>query len=298
MTAENDALEKVLGLLRERQNGPELSVEERRAMADRNADVWGRPDGVAIEAVEIAGLKAEWNRASGEDAAPLLLYLHGGGYWFGSPASHRHVTARLAQTSGAHVLSLDYPLAPEHPFPAAVDGALAAYEALLAGGTEPRRIAIAGDSAGGGLTVATMLAARDKGLPLPATGVCISPWSDLTCETETYRTRAAVDPMITQQGISGTAERYLAGTDPKTPLASPNFADLAGLPPLLIQVGDHEVLLDDARILADRARDAGVDVDYQVWPNMFHVWHAFWPMLPQGDRAIEVIGDYLRKYWA
>jgi acetyl esterase/lipase len=190
-------------------------------------------------------------------------------------------------------LSVEYALAPEQPFPAAVSDGVKAYRWLLDRGHAPGAIAIAGDSAGGGLTAATLIAARDQGLPMPAGAALLSPWSDLTCDTETYVTREASDPSIAPDGIREMAKIYLAGADPRNPLASPNFADLAGLPPLLIHVGSEEVLLHDARILAERARAAGVDVRFEVWDRMFHVWHAFYQMLEEGDAALRKVASFL-----
>jgi epsilon-lactone hydrolase len=224
-----------------------------------------------------------------------VLYLHGGGYVIGSPRSHRHLAAAIGRSAQTRVLLPDYRLAPEHPFPAAVDDAVAAYRWLLDRRIAPSRIVIGGDSAGGGLTVATLLALRDQKVPLPAAGVCISPWVDLTCSGASYTTRKAADPIVKFDGIAMMSKAYLAGQDVKTPLASPLFADLGGLPPLLVQVGDDEVLLDDSVQLVDRAKKAGVDATLDVWPKMVHVWHWFFPMLDEGQAAIDKIGEFVRK---
>jgi phosphinothricin tripeptide acetyl hydrolase len=192
------------------------------------------------------------------------------------------------------VLLPDYRLAPEHPFPAAVEDAVSAYRWLMAQRIAPARIVIAGDSAGGGLAVATLLALRDTGVSLPAAGVCISPWVDLTGSGQSYATRADVDPIVTRDGIDRMALAYLAGKDAKAPLASPLFADLHGLPPLLVQVGDAEVLLDDAVQLAARAKAAGVDATLDIWDEMIHVWHWFFPMLDEGQSAIDRIGQFVQ----
>jgi acetyl esterase/lipase len=208
--------------------------------------------------------------------------------------SHRALVARVAAASGARGLNVDYRLAPEHPFPAAVDDAVAAYRWLLEGGLDPARIVVAGDSAGGGLTVSTLLALRDAGDPLPAGGVCISPWTDLACTGESITSRAEHDPMVQGPGLLDMAAAYLAGHDPRAPLASPLYAELHDLPPLLIHVGSAETLLDDATRLADRARDAGTAVELDVWDDMVHVWHAFAPLLPEADEAIGRIGAWVR----
>jgi acetyl esterase/lipase len=224
------------------------------------------------------------------------LYLHGGAYQMGSPATLRHMIALLSAAAEARVLSVDYRLAPEHPFPAAVDDALTAYRQLLSDGTNPGDVAIAGDSAGGGLALATLVALRDAGDPLPAAAVVMSPWTDLALTGESLRTRADVDVMVKPAGMPETAATYLAGADPRHPYASPLYADLHGLPPILIHVGDAEVIRDDSTRFAAEAEAAGVDVTLEVWDEMPHVWHAFVGLLPESDQAIERIGQWLRAH--
>src|SRR5712691_3956124 len=230
-----------------------LTIAERRAQYERAERVFPIPPEVKVERVTAPVAPAEWLRPPSAEAGRVVLYLHGGGYVIGSPRSHRHLAAASAGAAGASALSLDYRRAPEDPFPAAVDDAVACYRWLLEQGIAPGRIVIAGDSAGGGLTVATLLALRDARVPLPAGGVCISPWVDLTCSGESYRTKADVDPIVRQAGVAEMATAYLGSASPRTPLASPLFADLRGLPPLLIQVCSDEVLLDHAVQLAQRA---------------------------------------------
>jgi acetyl esterase/lipase len=213
----------------------------------------------------------------------------------GSIESHRQLVANLSAASDAPVLNVSYRLGPEHPYPAAVEDAMAAYRFALSTGLDPTSVAIAGDSAGGGLTVACLVALRNAGDPLPAAGVCISPWFDLTLTSESMRSKADVDPMVDHRKLSMLAEAYLAGTDPKTPTASPLFADLTDLPPLLVHVGTREVLLDDSTRFCERARSAGVDVELAIWEEMFHVWHAFADLLPEGHEAIDEIGGYLTR---
>ena len=271
-----------------------LTIEQRRAQYDRAERVFSTPADVAIEAVKAPQRPAEWLRPPRVRSDTVVLYLHGGGYVIGSPRSHRHLAAAIARAAGARALSLDYRLAPEHPFPAALDDAVAAYQWLLGQGVTPGRVVLAGDSAGGGLTVAALIALRERGLPRPAAGVCISPWVDLACCGASYATKAATDPIVTRDGVAELAHAYLGAGDPKTPLASPLYADLRQLPPLLVQVGSEEVLLDDARGLGERARAAGVDVTVEEWPAMIHVWHWFLPMLDEAERAIAVIGDFVR----
>jgi epsilon-lactone hydrolase len=271
-----------------------LSIAERRAQYDRAERVFPTPADVKVETVTAPERPAEWLRPPGIRTDAAVLYLHGGGYVIGSPRSHRHLAAAIARAAGTAALLLDYRLAPEHPFPAALEDAVAAYEWLLARGIAPERIVVAGDSAGGGLTVATLLALRDRQLPRPGAGVCISPWVDLTCSGATYVTKAAVDPIVARESVTMMAQAYAGAGDPKGSLLSPLYADLRGLPPLLVQVGSDEVLLDDAVGLGERARAAGVDVTLEEWPSMVHVWHWFLPMLDEAQRAIDGIGAFVR----
>ena len=269
------------------------SVEEARQMYDKARYVFALPDGVEVEESEIGGVPAEIVTPA-DHGAGTLLYLHGGGYAIGSPVSHRHLVAALAAASRTRAYAIDYRRAPEHPFPAAVDDALAAYRGLLGAGVAPGSIVIGGDSAGGGLTAAALLAIRDTGLDLPAAGVLISPWADLTNGSESYRTHADRDPLVFQEDIDRWRDAYLAGADPRAPLASPLHADLAGLPPLLIHVGSEEVLLDDSRKLAERCEAAGVEAELEVWPDMIHVWHWFGEYLDEAGSAVPRIGEYVR----
>jgi len=271
-----------------------LTTAERRAQYERAEKVFPTPAEVKVERVTAPTVPAEWLRPPSAEPARVVLYLHGGGYVIGSPRSHRHLAAAIAAAAGASALLLEYRCAPESPFPAAVDDAVAAYRWLLEQGISAGGLVIAGDSAGGGLTVATLLALRDDGVPLPAAGVCISPWVDLTCSGASYATKAASDPIVKKAGVEEMARAYLGTADRRTPLASPLFADLRGLPPLLIQVGSEEVLLDDAVQLAERARTAGVDTTLEVWDQMVHVWHWFLPMLDEAGEAIEAIGRFAR----
>jgi acetyl esterase/lipase len=274
--------------------GP-LTVAERRAASESFASP--PPPGTTVDPTDAGGVPAEWVTAAGVTASHVLLYLHGGGYQGGSPAMLRNLVAHISAAARCRVLSVDYRLAPEHPFPAAVDDTLAAYRYLLRAGTSPAAIAIGGDSAGGGLTLAAMVALRDAGDPLPAAAVVMSPWTDLALTGESVRTRVDVDVMIKPAGARESAETYLAGADPRHPYASPLYAELRGLPPLLIHVGDAEVILDDSTRFATKARAAGVDVTLEVWDEMPHVWHAFVGVLPESAQAIERIGAWLRERW-
>jgi len=271
-----------------------LSIAEHRAQYERAERVFRIPADVAVERVTADAAPAEWLRPAAARPGHAILYLHGGGYVIGSPRSHRHLAAAIARAAGTDALLLEYRLAPEHPFPAAVDDAVAAYRFMLGRDIAAEHIAVAGDSAGGGLVVATLLALRDAHLPRPAAGVCISPWVDLTCSGASYRSKAAVDPIVRQAGVAEMARAYLGATDPRAPLASPLFADLRGLPPLLIHVGSDEVLLDDAIGLAERAKAAGVDATLEQWDRMIHVWHWFLHLLDEAQAAIDSIGAFVR----
>ena len=256
------------------------------------------PEGTEVEAVDVDGVPAEWVSAPGVDQDRVLLYLHGGGYVIGSIATHRGLVASLSKAANCRVLSLDYRLAPEALYPAAVDDATKAYRWLLAKGYQANRITISGDSAGGGLTLATLIALRDAGDALPAAAAPISPWTDLEGTGETMKTKVDVDvdPMVEPGGLMGMAKIYLGDADPKQATASPLHGDYTGLPPLLIQVGGLETLLDDATRVDEKARNAGVDVTLEVWPDMVHVWHLFAPMVPEGQEAIDKIGQFLIKH--
>jgi monoterpene epsilon-lactone hydrolase len=288
---------KLKRLLREKAlpPGTPVTLEQRRKGMEKVA--FKAADDISAETVTVAERPAEWVRAPGIQAGRAILYLHGGGYVMGSPNTHRSLAGEVSRAAQAAVLLLDYRLAPEAPFPAAVEDGVASFRWLLGQGFAPKSLAIAGDSAGGGLTVAALLSARDQGLPMPAAAVCISPWSDMTGLNESYKTRAAVDPMVSGD-IGNMAKLYLQDTDPKDPLASPNFASLRSLPPLLIHVGNDEVLLDDSLKLDQKARADGVESTLEVWEDMIHVWHAFHPMLPEGKQAIERVGAFLREKWA
>jgi epsilon-lactone hydrolase len=250
---------------------------------------------VGVEPVTANGVAAEWTTTPNAARDATLLYLHGGGYVIGSLDSHRHLVAEAGRACAVAALSLDYRLAPEHPFPAAVDDALAGYRFLLARGVAPERIAIAGDSAGGGLVVAAMVAIREAGLKQPACGWCISPWVDMEAAGQSMTSRAASDPTVQRAGILDMAKLYLGGADPRSPLAAPIYADLERLAPLMIQVGACETLLDDALRLARVAGEADVRVDLRIWPEMIHVWHLFHPELRAGLSAIEEGGAYVRR---
>lgn len=291
-------IDKLKRILREKAAPPHapLVVEQRRK--DMETVAFQVKGDIEVETLMLAGRDAEWLRAPGIRDGRAILYLHGGGYVVGSPHTHRSLAGEVSRAAQAAVLLIDYRLAPEHPFPAAVEDGVAAFRWLLAQGFAATETAIAGDSAGGGLAVATLMSARDQGVPMPGAAVCISPWSDMTCSNASYQTRADADPIVSSGGITQMAELYLQGADPTNPLASPNLGDLRGLPPLLIHVGRDEILLDDAIQLDGKAKTAGVDSTLEVWDAMIHVWHAFHPMLPEGKAGIERVGEFLRAIWA
>lgn len=272
---------------------PEPSFEMRRAGMDAFGEMSPLPAGVTKAEIDMNGVVAERLTPAGAVEGRALLYLHGGGYCIGSPKSHRAMAARFADQAKATTFVPDYRLAPEAPFPAAVDDALAAYRYLLDQGYPPHRIAIAGDSAGGGLTLATALAARDAGLPQPACLFLISPWADLGQHGPSYTAMEPLDPMITVAGIKQYAQHYGGGTDLNHPQLSPARADLTGLPPMLIHVGQAEVLLSDSVTLAQQAGLCGVEVRLEVWPEMIHVWHAFHDMLGEGRKATSQAAEWI-----
>jgi acetyl esterase/lipase len=268
-------------------------VEERRREYDRADVAFGNLGAKPGEEVDAGGCQAEWVRQL-EPGGAVLVYLHGGSYALGSPRSHRHLSSTLGEKAGAAVLALHYRRPPESPFPAAIEGIVKAYRWLLNNGTPASRITFAGDSAGAGLAVAVLQVLRDAGEPLPAAAACISPWADLSCSGDSHTTRAHRDPLLDTEDLRRMAGLYLAGVDPRHPLASPAYGDLTGLPPLLIQVGTEEVLWDDARALERAAHAAGVPVVFEEWPEMFHVWHWYHPVLPEGASAVNAAGGFLR----
>ena len=270
------------------------ALADRRASFDAFAKVFPMATDIAVETVSANGVPAEWTSAPNAARTGAVLYLHGGGYVIGSLDSHRHLASEIARDTGGRTLALHYRLAPEHPFPAPVEDALAGYRYLLAQGIAPERIAIAGDSAGGGLVVAALIAIRDAGLAQPACGWCISPWVDMEGIGASMTGLAATDPIVQKEPLLEMSALYLNGADPRSPLAAPLYADLRGIAPLFIQVGAAETLLDDATRLASAAGAADVPVTLEVWPEMVHVWHLFHPKLASGRRAVSVGARFVR----
>jgi epsilon-lactone hydrolase len=294
--AKSPQLDRVISLIRARATAPRKSLEEDRVSYETMLSALTVDDDVSTERIGAGGVPAEWIAAPGADPAVVMLYLHGGGYVLGSMRTHRVMLAHLARACQCRVLGLEYRLAPENPFPAPVYDTLAAYRWLLTRGYDHRKIVLAGDSAGGGLVVAAMVAMRYVGEPLPAAGVCLSPWVDMEATGQSFVTNAAADPSVAKDRILRMAGLYLAGKSPQAPLASPIHADLRGLPPLFVQVGSIETLLDDARALTARAQAAGVSVEYEVWEDMPHVWQHFAPILPEAQQAIARIGEFVRQH--
>nr|WBU15357.1 monoterpene epsilon-lactone hydrolase [uncultured bacterium] len=291
--------QKAFDLVREisRNLGRQKTVWGMRRAYEEAMAQFAVPEGVDYQPVGVGTRRGEWVIPAGADDR-AILYFHGGGYVICSIDTHREMVSRIALAAGARALLVDYRLAPEHPFPAAVEDAVAAYRWLLGQGLSPSRLALAGDSAGGGLVAAALVAIRYLGLPLPAAGVCISPWADMTLSGASWEANAKRDPIVVRPALEQLARWYLAGADPRTPLASPIFADLRGLPPLLVQVGTAETLLDDARALAEKARRDGVAVVLEEWEDMPHVWHFFGSFLPEARQAIQRIGEFLRERMA
>ena len=276
---------------------PNATLEQMRAGMDAMGKATPALPNVTTTQVDADGVDAYWVNANPQRSGPVVLYFHGGGYVMGSALSHRALIERLAVAVKGRVLAINYRLAPEHPFPAACDDALSSYQWLLKQGIAPQHIALAGDSAGGGLTIAALVAIRDAGEPLPACATAISPWVDMEGLGASMITKAAEDPMVQKAALAMIAPLYLNGANPRTPLAAPLYADLSGLPPVLIQVGSAETLLDDATRVATAVEQAGGRVTLQVWDEMIHVWHLFAPILNKGQEAIEGLAMFMQQHF-
>lgn len=277
----------------------QMDVERLRAEYREMGARSTRAEGVEIVPAAGPSCPASWIRpgAAGSKAG-TILYLHGGGYAIGGLDSHTAMASHIARASGCDVLLLDYRLAPEHRFPAAVDDAVAAYRWLLDTGVDPSATVIVGDSAGGGLTIATLLRLRDEGTQLPAAAVAISPWADLELSENFEREAADADPMVDEVSLRWMRDLYLGDADPRHRLATPLNGELHGLPPVLIQVGEREVLLSDSRRLAEAIRRAGGEVQLEEWPGMVHVWHFFAGAMPEAGEAVDALGEWVRQQLA
>jgi len=286
------AIDAALRLLVKRRLPQDLDIPKLRARIEKMAQ--RPPKGVRISQARV-GCLGEWVEVPGVAAdAPVMLYLHGGGYVVCSPRTHRPITAFFAR-AGFRVFCPDYRMAPEHPFPAALDDALASYEGLLSREVRPGMIVVAGDSAGGGLTLALLVALRDRKRPLPAAAALLSPWTDLAITGKTIQSNARRDAYINGPAAAKTAALYFGSADPRDPLVSPLYADLHGLPPMIIHVGEREVLRDDSTRLAERLRATGSEVVLSVWPVLPHVWQIFHRMVPEGRESLAQMADFLHK---
>jgi len=291
-------MKRVIKLLKKRgEEETKKRVEDSRKSLEELADIEEVPEDVTIENIDAGGVPAAWISTPGFVEENVVLYLHGGGYVEGSIHSHRGLAFRISRVSKSRVLLIDYRLAPEYPYPAALEDSVAAYKWMI--DTEeinPENIIIGGDSAGGGLTAATLIKLRDLNITLPAAAVLLSPWTDLDMRGISIREKARVDPFVDASSLFFMASLYVGDDDPKNPYISPLYADLKGLPPLLIQVGTAEVLLNDATRFAEKAESAGVDVTLDIWEDMVHVFQAFALWAPEGQQALEKIGEFIQKF--
>lgn len=271
----------------------QLDVARERADVESLAGMFKPLGPIRCEPVVANGVPAEWIVPHGVLPGRAILFTHGGSFNSGSIVSHRPLAGNVALACKARALLIDYRLAPEHPFPAAVEDTVAAYEWLLGQGVAPDQLVVVGDSAGGTLTLALLIHLREQGRPLPAAAVCLSPAPDLSFSSESWTFNAKADVMLDARKERQAIEIYLRGADARAPLASPYYADLGGLPPLLIQIGGKEMLLSDAERFAAKARAAGVDVTLEVWPGMQHEWQFAANLMPEGRRAIARVGEFV-----
>ena len=275
----------------------ESMVESMREGLEQLGSMVKLPKDVKSESVDVDGIPAVWISAPNALNDLVILYLHGGGYIAGSIKSHKGLAAELSRMSKARVLLIDYRLAPEHIFPAAIVDSTKAYRWLISNeGILPNNVIIGGESAGGGLTIATLVKLRNEGVKLPAAAVCLSPWTDLANTGDSLKTNAGMDPFLSAEDVETMAKLYCGNKNAKNPLISPLYADLQGLPPLLIQVGSAEVLLDDSIRVADRAIEAGVDVELKIWQDMVHAFAILFQWAPEGKEGIEQIGEFIQKH--
>jgi monoterpene epsilon-lactone hydrolase len=275
--------------------GDEINPQRLRSRIEKLASKFTPYKKIHVIPTEAASIPSEWLIPPGSPEDRALMYIHGGAWFMGSTKTHRGFVSKLAYASGIRALSINYRLAPENSFPAGLNDCVTAYEWLLQYGIPPKKIVIAGDSAGGNLTLALLIALRDAGKPLPAGAIAISPATDLAATGESYKTRIHLDPFFSNMGAFSILDDYIKNHDPRHPLLSPLYADLSGLPPLLIHVGDHEILLDDAVRFGDKAVAAGVEAQTVVWPEMFHVFQMFAPFLPEARRANTEIAAFIKS---
>jgi epsilon-lactone hydrolase len=292
----NEQKENLDAILRQSAFPADSDVHELRRLLAELTSAQPLPAGVTVTPAALGGIPAAEITLEGTEPRHVVLYFHGGVYVLGDAAQAAGLAAQIGRRTRAKVISVDYRLAPEHPYPAAVDDALTAYQALLLAGTDPSDIAFAGESAGGGLAIATLVNARDHGLPLPAAAYLMSPYADLTLAGTTMDTKRAADPLLSRENLQARVPDYTAGHDPALGLISPIFADLSGLPPLIIQAGTHEVLLDDAIRLARQAAAADVAVTLDIIPGVPHVFQAYYPILDEAAAALDRAGQFLSAH--
>jgi len=285
-------------ILRATFKNKKLSIAELRANGVKNSKMLGEVSkNITVEKINMEGIQAEWliPFSSSTRSEKVILYLHGGGYVTGSIEDHRMMCGLLANATGAKVLLPEYRLAPEHPFPAALDDALKVYQWLLDQGYSSANMIIAGDSAGGGLSIATVLALKEKSGSLPAAVVCLSPWADLALTGQSHTTKARAEAILRKETLHEWALCYTDESNLTNPLVSPVYGDFHGFPPLLIQVGSEEILLDDSILLAEKAKSAGVDVTLKIWDGMWHVWQALGDLIPENRKTFEEIGQFVQR---
>ena len=285
-------------ILRATFKNKKLSIAELRANGVKNSKMLGEVSkNITVEKINMEGIQAEWliPFPSSAHSEKVILYLHGGGYITGSIEDHRMMCGLLANATETKVLIPEYRLAPEHPFPAALDDALKVYQWLLDQGYSSTNMIIAGDSAGGGLSVATVLALKEKSGSLPAAVVCLSPWADLALTGQSHTTKAKAEAILNKDVLHEWALCYTDESNLTNPLVSPIHGDFHGFPPLLIQVGSEEILLDDSILLAEKAKSAGVDVTLKIWDGMWHVWQALGDLIPENKKTFEEIGQFVQR---
>jgi len=271
-------------------------IEKYREFLDTSARAFKIDRTAGFKPVHLNGVPGAWILPANASERNVVLYLHGGGFIAGSIASHRDLATRIANASGSKTVIIDYRLAPEHPFPGGLEDAVQAYTWLLNHGFSASRMAIAGDSAGGGLALSLLLTIKDRGLPMPGSAALISPWTDLECKNRSHTTNQKTDPMLNQHMLFSTAQLYTGEKNWDHPLVSPANGDFQGMCPLLVQVGSREVLQDDAVLLVKKAKAAGVPAELEIWDGMFHVWHYFSRYLTQGREAVEKIGSFIKAH--
>ena len=292
-------MENVISMLKGfQESAKDITIAQIREGMDQLGKMGKLPKDVKCKPIIAGSVPAEWITTPNSESQKVVLYLHGGGYVAGSIASYRDLVARISRVSKVRILIPEYRLAPEFPFPNALEDSVAAYKWLVSTeNIDPNDIIIAGDSAGGGLTLATVIKLRNEGFPLPIAIVCLSPWTDLAGTGESLKTNEEIDPFISLEMFRISARTYVGTTDPLNPLASPLYADLQGLPPLLIQVGTSEVLLDDSTRFAERAKAAGVDVRLKIWKDMIHIFAIFAVFAPESRQGIDQIGEFIQEFF-